>query len=452
MPGKGKHSEKWHQCVEGVRAKGSAEKPEAVCTAALGAASYNKAVMEARLQKAAAAKEAGAMSQMFRLFVPLRKVEEMPSGDLRISGTLIREELDKAGEIFDFESSAPHVKAWSESFEAATKAMGVEPSKGNLRVMHTSKVAGKFTDISFDKELKAIQFEALVTAPDEKDNILKGLYTGVSMGGAYVKSWADPAIPTAKRYTGKPSEGSLADAPCVESARFTIRRADGSEELRKFQPIAKDASAALANAKTAEEAIRAFIAELALLEGEPPTWTLEQMARSLMEVVTARRSMEIALVEEKIEGDAAATDAAPADKTKSPEKAAPPGDLRKDSAAASDAATESALIKTLGEHREGLLKAVVEKIDTAKGELSKRFDGIEERLKTVEATPAAAGSETRPATKSLGSGSNAAAAQTSPADLRKSVDELEAAGALKGQSLIDARKGLATIEVMRAGR
>jgi HK97 family phage prohead protease len=45
-PGEGTHSDKWHRCVEHVRESGSAESPEAVCTAELGEESFNRSVKE----------------------------------------------------------------------------------------------------------------------------------------------------------------------------------------------------------------------------------------------------------------------------------------------------------------------------------------------------------------------------------------------------------------------
>jgi hypothetical protein len=58
-----------------------------------------------------------------------------------------------------------------------------------------------------------------------------GVYTGFSIGGAYVQSWKDGEY---VRFTANPVEISVVDNPCVPGAHFTAVKADGTCEVRKF--------------------------------------------------------------------------------------------------------------------------------------------------------------------------------------------------------------------------
>jgi len=160
-------------------------------------------------------------------FVPLTKFDEETGIGY---GTLALEELDKANEIMDYAESKPHFLAWSESIQKASNGQSV----GNLRAMHQLRAAGKFTKVTFDDERKAVDVEFEVVDAEDKKKCAKGVYTGLSVGGTYVKTWDDPTIEKAKRYIARPSEGSLVDNPCMTNATFVYRKADGTEELRKF--------------------------------------------------------------------------------------------------------------------------------------------------------------------------------------------------------------------------
>ncbi|MDE2468048.1 MAG: hypothetical protein KGL35_04735, partial [Bradyrhizobium sp.] len=65
----------------------------------------------------------------------------------------------------------------------------------------------------------------------------QGVYTGFSQGGRYVKRWKDPENDTLMRYTAEPLEVSLVDSPCLPDATFSVIKADGSTELRKFAKV-----------------------------------------------------------------------------------------------------------------------------------------------------------------------------------------------------------------------
>ncbi len=58
-----------------------------------------------------------------------------------------------------------------------------------------------------------------------------GVYTGFSIGGAYVKRYRDGAV---TRYVARPSEVSLVDNPCNPDAVFQLVKQDGSTEARRF--------------------------------------------------------------------------------------------------------------------------------------------------------------------------------------------------------------------------
>jgi len=171
-------------------------------------------------------------TQDMRLFVPITKIDEEKR---LVYGLLAEEAVDKSGEIFDYETSKQYVKEWSDSFKAATSKTGQEQSAGNLRVMHTNKVAGKFVSVDLNDAAKNVPVCAYVADSEEWDRTKKGVYTGFSIGGRYLKTW-DDAETGKKRYTASLIEGSLVDNPCMYGATFTAIKNGGAEELRKFGP------------------------------------------------------------------------------------------------------------------------------------------------------------------------------------------------------------------------
>lgn len=164
-----------------------------------------------------------------RTFVRFTKVDEEKR---EVAGRLTQEVVDRDGEIWDYESSVPHFKAWSESFAEATDGK----SLGNLRAMHQPISAGKVTEIVYNEDEKAIDIVAKVVDDTEWDKVKEGLYTGFSVGGRVVKSWRDGSEPKYKRFEVKPIEASLADMPCVPTATFSYIKADGVE-TRPFKKV-----------------------------------------------------------------------------------------------------------------------------------------------------------------------------------------------------------------------
>lgn len=164
----------------------------------------------------------------FNLFVPIKKYNAKTG---EIEGVLALEELDKSAEIFDYDTSKPYFQKWTENFQKLTDGK----SAGNMRAMHQPISAGKFTLVSCDDASKSILVKGVVVDPVEKAKAETGVYTGFSLGGKYVKKWADDKVAGATRYTADPGEGSLVDNPCMYGATFSFVKVDGAEELRKFQ-------------------------------------------------------------------------------------------------------------------------------------------------------------------------------------------------------------------------
>ena len=176
----------------------------------------------------------GEMLKDFKLFIPITKIDEERR---LLYGTITEEALDKSGEVFDYASSKPYYQAWSDEISKATDGK----SKGNLRVMHTDKVAGKLTELMFDDEAKRVSCVAKVVDDDEWKMCLEGGYTGFSQGGRYVNRWEDGD--GAMRFTVRPIETSLVDNPCLSTARFSLLKSNGSVEERGFRsakPLTKD--------------------------------------------------------------------------------------------------------------------------------------------------------------------------------------------------------------------
>ena len=179
------------------------------------------------------------------LFAKLTKVDEEQR---LVYGRAVDETPDRSGEVFDYATSKANFQKWSDETQAASSGQ----SLGNLRAMHGKVAAGKLTGIDFDDTAKAIDVVAKVVDDNEWKKVLEGVYTGFSIGGAYVKKWDDPKVKKAdggamKRYTAAPSELSLVDRPCIPSAKFfDIRKADGATEQHEFKSVLAEADIEMA--------------------------------------------------------------------------------------------------------------------------------------------------------------------------------------------------------------
>lgn len=159
------------------------------------------------------------------IFIPISKIDEEQR---LVYGEVASEVPDNAGETFDYDGSKPYFQKWSDNAYSTSGGK----SYGNLRVMHTSKVAGLVSSpLGFDDENKTIQACTKVVDDDEWKKVLTGCYTGFSMGGRYVEriNKGDE-----KRYVADPVEISLVDKPCIPTATFEVIKADGSTETRNF--------------------------------------------------------------------------------------------------------------------------------------------------------------------------------------------------------------------------
>ena len=163
-----------------------------------------------------------------KLFFRLTKIDEAKR---EVWGRATQEVVDKAREIFDYATSVPYFKAWSDGFKEDTDGK----SLGNLRAMHGKVCAGKIIAIDYNDAEKAIDIGTKIVNDSEWKMVEEACYTGFSIAGEYVKRWDDATLPNVKRFTANPSEISLVDSPCVPTAKFfDVIKADGVIEQRAF--------------------------------------------------------------------------------------------------------------------------------------------------------------------------------------------------------------------------
>lgn len=168
---------------------------------------------------------------MFNLFAQIQKVDEAKR---LVFGRAAQEVADKSGEIMDYVSSKPHFAKWSDDISKDTEGKNL----GNVRAMHGKVAAGKLTSIDFNDDDLAVDVCAKIVDDQEWKKVLEGVYTGFSIGGAYVGDKKVEKIngKDVTRYTAKPSELSLVDRPCIPSAKFfEVQKADGTLEKVEFQ-------------------------------------------------------------------------------------------------------------------------------------------------------------------------------------------------------------------------
>ncbi|MGH9608069.1 MAG: DUF6582 domain-containing protein [Bryobacteraceae bacterium] len=166
----------------------------------------------------------------FERFVPLAKVAPHKR---EVTGILTQELPDNDGEVMDYDSSKPYFMAWSQMVheDSAGKSLG------NLRVMHQPKAVGKLTAIRYDDPNKTVYITAKVVDDQEWKKVTEGIYTGFSVGGAYVHKWETGNVLSsgkkAVRFTADPHEASLVDRPSVSTAviqHIKMVHEDGREE------------------------------------------------------------------------------------------------------------------------------------------------------------------------------------------------------------------------------
>lgn len=193
------------------------------------------------------------------IFARMTKVDE---AQRTVTGVIANEALDRSGEVFDYESSKPLFEKWSSGIAKATDGKSV----GNVRVMHSPAVAGVVKQLDMDDEAKAISVCAKIVDDNEWNKVLEGCYTGFSIGGSYARKWkGDDGL---QRYTADPVEVSIVDLPCNPDAQFSVIKADGAEELRKFVTTLDNAEALAKWAEGLTDGERAAV--LAKIAPAPP--------------------------------------------------------------------------------------------------------------------------------------------------------------------------------------
>lgn len=165
-----------------------------------------------------------------QIFARMVKVDEAKR---QVTGIIADETKDASGEVFDFTKSKPHFVAWSDTVAKASGGKSV----GNVRGQHGAVVAGRLEELNFDDVAKSITVTADIVDDNEWQKVMKGCYTGFSIGGKYGEKWDDP-VAKAKRYVAIPTEVSLVDLGCNPNATFTVVKSDGSSELRKYASAA----------------------------------------------------------------------------------------------------------------------------------------------------------------------------------------------------------------------
>lgn len=171
------------------------------------------------------------------IFVPISKIDEAKR---QVWGVMAEERTDRAREKFDYGRSKVKVQKWSDDVLAATKAIHGDNldglSLGNVRAMHGKVAAGKVIALNQVDEAKHVEIGTEVVDDNEWQKCLKGVNTGFSIAGSYAERWPDPDEPGVTRYVPELTEVSLVDRPCMYGATFTVLKADGVTELRKFVP------------------------------------------------------------------------------------------------------------------------------------------------------------------------------------------------------------------------
>jgi hypothetical protein len=151
----------------------------------------------------------------FSVYLPISKVEEQPDGTCMVWGRATQEVPDAANEIMDYASSVPYFKQRIEDTMARSDGNNMMP----LRAMHQNIAAGRVMDATFLDSEKAIDICAHVVDDNEVKKVKAHVYTGLSVGGKYIKRVRDGKL---TRYTADPHEISLVDAPAVPTARLTL--------------------------------------------------------------------------------------------------------------------------------------------------------------------------------------------------------------------------------------
>lgn len=147
-------------------------------------------------------------------------------------GVATSETPDEDGEVIDLDASQPYFAAWSASCH---KRSGGK-SYGNIREMHGATAVGKLTAPPlFDMVKRRVIVQGMLVDPTAHRKAAEGVYTGLSIGGRYVKRSRHPTIPGMKVYVADPIEVSVVDVPNNPDAEMQLVDAGGATKLLKFK-------------------------------------------------------------------------------------------------------------------------------------------------------------------------------------------------------------------------
>ena len=124
----------------------------------------------------------------------------------------------------DYDSAKPALRDWSKACEDTTGGR----SKGDVRAMHGTLVAGEVVDLAFSDAERTIGIVVKVVDDKEWRKCAEGCYTGFAVAGGDAGTWqgGSPA-----RRIPRMTELSLVDRPSrPPPRRSTLHKADGSAE------------------------------------------------------------------------------------------------------------------------------------------------------------------------------------------------------------------------------
>lgn len=181
---------------------------------------------------------------------PIATADEMLRS---VTGIACDETEDAQGEINDYESQVPYVRAWSDAALAVTTKAGIGPSRGNIRVQHdATRPGGIVKSIDYRDSDKEIWLTSQPTA-DTWPLIRDGVLTSYSIAGAYVRRWHGTCDTTIEkgnycpycmqtvpvRFCAKICEVSFCDLPANPNATFRMVRTNGAVELVKARGVTR---------------------------------------------------------------------------------------------------------------------------------------------------------------------------------------------------------------------
>lgn len=184
---------------------------------------------------------------------------ESVDGEMYLEGISEPGAPNKRGLMLDAETSWPHIKAYVEEFETRTDGA----SKGALRAMHDAhREIGKIVNVDFDQS-PAIPVRVHVVSEEAKRFVEERVLNAFSWNWAVVGSmWEDKEASKkfgrkVMKYTGRPIELSLVDAPGIPETGFNvIANFDEGEQMPEEDPvIVPEVAPEVANAEVAPETV-----------------------------------------------------------------------------------------------------------------------------------------------------------------------------------------------------